>query len=147
MAIFKHILVATDFGDSSTQALQLAVELAGKLGAELTLAHIWEFPSYGYMEAVPLPVDLGQQIEKAAEARMKAMIASIKDRCPNTKSIVKMGLVGPDLLELVEKLRPDLVVTGTHGRRGLKRAVLGSVAEKLVRTSPVPVLTVHGKEP
>ena len=147
MAIFKHILVATDFGESSMQAMQCAVELAQKLGAKLTLAHICDFPSYGYMGAVALPLDLGQQIEKAAAARMTATIASIKARCPNTTSIVKMGLVDQDLLQLVEELRPDLVLTGTHGRRGLRRAVLGSVAEKLVRRSPVPVLTVHGTEP
>lgn len=144
MALFKHILVATDFGESSTQALQLAVELSSNLGAELTLVHIWEYPSYGYMGVVPMPMDLGDQISKAAEACMATTVAKIKDRCPNVKTVVKMGLVGADLIHIVEERRPDLVVLGTHGRRGLKRAMLGSVAEKLVRTSPVPVLTVHG---
>jgi len=59
---------------------------------------------------------------------------------------VKMGIVWSDLLRTVEEAMPDLLVVGTHGRRGFKRALLGSVAEKLVRSSPVPVLTAHALE-
>ncbi len=147
MAIFKHILLATDFGESSNQALRVATELASQFEAKLTLVHIWEFPRYGYTESLPVPVDYLDEISNGAEACMAETVASIKEQCPNARSVVKMGNIGDEVLKTVEEERPDLLVVGTHGRRGLKRAVLGSVAEKLVRTSPVPVLTVHGKAP
>ncbi|MET0794393.1 MAG: universal stress protein [Polyangiaceae bacterium] len=147
MAKFKHIFLATDFGDCSSQALQLATELTVQFGAQLTLLHVWELPSYGYMDAIALPTDLVDQVARAAEARMAETVATIQERCPDTRSIVKMGNIAFELQKIVEDERPDLLVLGTHGRHGFKRALLGSVAEKLVRTSPVPVLTVHGTEP
>ena len=146
MAIFKRILVATDFGDASERALGVALELAARFESELTLIHVWEFPTYEYLDGVPMPIDYADRVGEAASARMAATIDSIKARCPNAKSIVKMGVVASEVLRSVEETKPDLLVVGTHGRRGFKRAILGSVAEKLVRSSPVPVLTVHGAE-
>ncbi len=146
MEIFIRILVATDFSEASEGALELALELATRLGSELTLVHIWEFPSYEYMAGMPLPSEFADQVEKAASARMAGTIDAIKPRCPNAKSIVKMGIAWSEVLHTVEETKSDLLVLGTHGRRGLKRAILGSIAEKLVRLSSVPVLTVHGSE-
>jgi len=146
MTNFKRILVATDFSEPSERALETALDLAARFDSELTLVHIWEFPSYEYMHGVVLPIDFAERIAEAARVRMASTISSIKQRSPNAKSIVKMGVVWSKVLSTIEETRPDLLVLGTHGRRGLKRAVLGSVAEKLVRLSPVPVLTVHGSE-
>jgi nucleotide-binding universal stress UspA family protein len=146
MATFKRILVATDFGEASERALELALDLAARFESELTLIHIWEFPTYEYMGGTPIPSDFAERVGEAASARMAGTVSSIKARCPNVKSIVKMGLVSAEVLSCVEAIKADLLVLGTHGRRGLKRAILGSVAEKLVRSSPVPVLTVHGLE-
>ena len=146
MANFKHILLATDFGEASEHALELALELAARFESQLTLIHIWEFPSYEYLEGIPMPVDYAERLSEAARARMARTVDSIKTRCPNVKSIVSVGVAWVDVLRVVEETRPDLLVLGTHGRRGLKRAILGSVAEKLVRSSPVPVLTVHAPE-
>lgn len=143
MANFKHILLATDFGEASEHALELALELAARFDSQLTLIHIWEFPSYEYLAGVPMPVDYAERFGEAARARMARTVDSVKSRCANVKSIVNMGVAWMDVLRVVEEARPDLLVLGTHGRRGLKRAILGSVAEKLVRLSPVPVLTVH----
>jgi nucleotide-binding universal stress UspA family protein len=143
---FKRILVATDFGEASSSALELALELVARFEAELTLIHIWEFPSYDYMIGVPTPGDFADRISEAARTRMAATMSALAPRCPNAKSIVKMGVVWAEVLRTIDESRPDLLVVGTHGRQGLKRAILGSVAEKLVRSSPVPVLTVHGAE-
>ncbi|HEY0465522.1 MAG TPA: universal stress protein [Polyangiaceae bacterium] len=146
MATFKRILVATDFGEASERALELALELAARFDSELTLIHIWEFPTYEYLDGMPMPTAYADQIAEAAKTRMKATIDSIKARCPGAQSIVRMGLVWSEVLRETQETDPDLLVLGTHGRRGLKHAILGSVAEKLVRLSPVPVLTVHGSE-
>jgi len=146
MAIFKHILVATDFGEISERALDLALELAGRFDSQLTLIHIWEFPSYEYMGGSSLPLDYADKIGEAARQRMAQTVSASTPRCPNVKSIVRTGIVWSEVLRTIEETGPDLLVLGTHGRHGFKRALLGSVAEKLVRSSPVPVLTVHGVE-
>jgi len=146
MATFKRILVAIDFGDASGAALELAVELAARCDSELTLVHVWEFPSYEYLGGMPMPIDYADRLGEAARARMAGTINAIKSRCPNVKSIVRMGIAWSDVLGAAEETKAELLVVGTHGRRGLKRAILGSVAEKLVRLSPVPVLTVHSAD-
>lgn len=146
MTTFKRILVATDFGAASERALELAVELAARFDSELTLIHVWEFPTFEYLDGVPMPSDYADRIGEAARARMEQLVRVIKPRCTSVKSIVKMGIVWTEVLRAVEESKPDLLVLGTHGRRGFKRAILGSVAEKLVRSSPVPVLTAHTTE-
>lgn len=144
MGPFKRILVATDFGDASAQALELALELAARYDSELTLIHVWEFPSYEYLDGMPVPSDYAERVGAAASARMAGTVHAIEGRCRTVKSIVRMGTVWVDVLNAVEDIKADLLVLGTHGRRGIERAILGSVAERLVRASPVPVLTVHG---
>ena len=146
MTTFKRILVATDFSPASERALEAALDLAARFDSELTLVHIREFPSYEYLDGVPMPNDFADRVAQAASARMAGTIRAIKPRWPNVKSVVKMGVVWLEVLRTIEETNPDLLVLGTHGRRGLKRAVLGSVAEKLVRHSTVPVLTVHANE-
>jgi nucleotide-binding universal stress UspA family protein len=146
MATFKRILVATDFGGASEAALEVALELAARFDSELTLIHIWEFPNYEYLGGMPMPIDYADRLGEAARRRMLGTVNAIKSRCPNAKSIVKMGIAWSDVLSAEEETKADLLVVGTHGRRGLKRAILGSVAEKLVRLSPVPVLTVHAAD-
>lgn len=146
MAILKRILVASDFGEASGRALDLALGVAAGFGSELTLIHVWEFPSYEYLGGMPMPVDYAERMNEAVRARMAAVVDSVRYRCRNVKSIVKMGVPCVEVLRAVEETRSDLLVLGTHGRRGLRRAILGSVAEKLVRSCSVPVLTVHGSD-
>jgi len=146
MAMFEHILVATDFGEPSERALELALALAARFVSKVTLIHVWEFPNYEYLDGAPMPNDYADQVAESARKRMAATMGAISERCPNAKSIVKMGIVWSEILSAIEGTRADLLVVGTHGRRGFKRAILGSVAEKLVRLSPVPVLTAHRVE-
>ena len=141
---FERILVATDFGDSSEQALDLAVRVAQKFGSELTLVHIWEVPQYSYAAGLYVSVDLVGPIERAAVASLEAATAKLRQRFPGAKSQLRAGVPWQELLASATQTKADLIVMGTHGRRGLERALLGSVAEKVVRMSPIPVLTVRG---
>ncbi len=143
MADFKHILVAVDFGDSSDQAMELGIELANKYGAALTLVHAYEIPTYAYPNASFLVVDLLTPIEEAARKELEKTLAAVQAQVPGAKAVLRRGSAATEVLSVIDELHADLVVTGTHGRRGITRTVLGSVAEKLVRMSPVPVLTVH----
>ncbi|MEI9941905.1 MAG: universal stress protein [Pseudomonadota bacterium] len=141
---FDKILVATDFSNSSQRALELALGIAEKFNAELTLVHSWEAPNYSYGGSLYLPVDLIAPIERAAVARLEEATTQLKLRFPAAKSLLRAGVPWEEVLGAATQVNADLIVMGTHGRRGLERALLGSVAEKVVRMSPVPVLTVHG---
>lgn len=141
MAGFKHIVVPTDFGEIAEQATDLAIELASKYGAKLTLVHVYTIPTPAYAEAFAWPVE---EIQKAAREALDRELAKTKARYPNTEAVLDVGVAHDRIVEVVRSRGADLVVMGTHGRRGLPRFVLGSVAEKVVRLSPVPVLTVPG---
>ena len=143
---FERILVATDFSDSSQRALELALQIAEKFGSELTLMHSWEAPNYSYGGGLYVPVDLVAPIEQAAVARLEEAAQELKLRLPSAKSVLRAGVPWEEVLHAATQTKADLIVMGTHGRRGLERALLGSVAEKVVRMAQVPVLTVHGPQ-
>ena len=140
----KHILVATDFSNCSKHALDVAVDLAQAFDAELTLFHAWEIPSYSYGGELYIPGDLVTPIEEAAKAQLERAKQALAARYAKTTAMLRSGQPWEEVLSAAEASHADLIVIGTHGRRGLRRALLGSVAEKVVRTSAVPVLTVRG---
>jgi len=143
---FERILVATDFSESSRQALEYALSIAERFGSELALVHSWETPDYSYAAGLYLPVDVVAPIERAAAARLEEAATELKARFSSASSVLRAGVPWEEILETASQWPADLIVMGTHGRRGLKRALLGSVAEKVVRMSRIPVLTVHGAE-
>jgi nucleotide-binding universal stress UspA family protein len=145
MALFKHILVPTDFGDPSQQALEIALELGRTLGAELTIMHACEIPAYAYPGMAVAPMDLLSPIEEAAGKKLDELVSTLSQRCRSCKGVLKVGIPWQEILEVVNETQADLVVMGTHGRRGVTHALLGSVAERIVRMSPVPVLTVRAR--
>ena len=142
--MFRKILVATDFGDASDRALEVAVDLAQKLDARLVLTHSYEIPSYSYPGSPLIPmVDITQSIAKAAEAGLAASLQVARAKVPGATSVLRSGTPWREILEVAKDEACDLLVVGTHGRRGLSHALIGSVAEKLVRVSSIPVLSVH----
>lgn len=144
---FKHILLATDFSACAERASELAVELAQKFDASLTLVHAWEVPIYGYAADPYFPGDFVIPLENAARAELARVSESLMAKWPRTTSVLRMGAAWLEILSVAEETHSDLIVLGTHGRRGLSRALLGSVAEKAVRLATVPVLTVHRSNP
>jgi nucleotide-binding universal stress UspA family protein len=142
MAPFKHILVPTDFEPASAEALKIATSLAQAFGAKVSLLHVWEIPIYPYMDFMLNSTLIGQ-VEQAAVKRLGAALQSLQQVLPNADSQLRTGMPWQTIADAIDELKPDLVVMGTHGRHGLSHTILGSVAERLVRMSPVPVLTVH----
>jgi len=140
---FTHVLVPTDFGESSSRALAVAVELAKKYGAALTLLHTYEIPSYAGPGSFAAPVDFLTPVREAAEAELDRELKELKKEVPKADGIVRFGAPSQEIVKEIGLTHADLVVMGTHGRRGVTHALLGSVAERTVRTSPVPVMTVH----
>lgn len=148
MGPFRHILVATDFSEASRRAFESAGELAAALGADLTVLHACEVPvppDAGL--AVPPGVDLLSAAEAEARRRLDELVASATARGWPCRAILRVGVPWQEILSVAAEALFDLVVMGTHGRRGIAHALMGSVAEKVVRASPVPVLTVRPAPP
>lgn len=145
MNTFKHILVPTDFGEAAGHALECAIEIAAKCGAKLTLFHASWLPPAAYEAygAHAAGIDWrADDVARAARKTLEDALERTRQRYPKVESEVAFGEPWHAILESVAARDVDLVVMGTHGRRGLSRAVLGSIAEKIVRLAPVPVLTV-----
>jgi nucleotide-binding universal stress UspA family protein len=142
---FKHIIVATDLDECSQPAIEVGIELAREFNAELTLVHAWEFPTYPYGAILHLHDDLANAIQEAAQRELDVACAALKARLPGATAVLREGEAWREILAAAESAHADLIVVGTHGRRGLGRALLGSVAERVVRLATVPVLTVHSE--
>ncbi|MDR7613404.1 MAG: universal stress protein [Armatimonadota bacterium] len=139
----RRILVATDFSPPAQGALAWARLLSRTTGAEVVLLHVVELTPE-VLAAIPeeiLAPAVGGRIREyllgQAHQRLEAVAR------PEEGVAVRMGGVGHHIVEAVQELHADLVCMGTHGRTGLAHLVLGSVAEQVVRRSPVPVLTVR----
>jgi nucleotide-binding universal stress UspA family protein len=146
MHSFKKILVPVDFDGASDAAIRFAVELAQRDGAELALLHVWELPAYAYPVIETASADVFTPIRAAAMVHLDELVARTQKDHVRTSGVLRDGLPWRAIIDEIEATAPDLVVVGTHGRRGVARMFLGSVAEKLVRLSAVPVLTVHGAD-
>ena len=143
MATFKSIVVPTDFSPFANHALDVAVQLVQDFGASLTLLHVWEIPVYPYMEFVLNSTELVNDVERAAANRLDQELRQLKATLPRSRSLLRMGIPWQQIVDASKALPAELIVLGTHGRRGIDHLLLGSVAEKVVRLSEVPVLTVH----
>lgn len=139
---FRHILVATDFGECSGRAVDLAVMLATQLKARLTLFHSCEIPTLAYEAFVYPSADVIQGMLDTSRAQLEKALAAVQRTAPAADSILQHGVPWQQILVAAEQAKADLVVVGTHGRAGLSRVLVGSVAERVVRLSPLPVLVV-----
>jgi nucleotide-binding universal stress UspA family protein len=134
------ILCPIDFGDASMKAFALAKELAGRLEADVVLLHVFVEPVVAYPGMTPILVP-GMSDEVATAARRA--LDELARQSPGVRATLRTGEPGAEILAAIEALRPRMVVMGTHGREGLSRLFLGSVAERIVRSSTAPVLTVR----
>jgi nucleotide-binding universal stress UspA family protein len=148
MPTIKKILVPVDFTESSNHALDYAVDLAVALGAAVSVLHVFQPPVYNIADAVIVaPPAMAVEISDKAQQMLDSAMNSRRKRCPGISGAVVTGAPWEEIGRLAVEQNADLIVMGTHGRRGLSRAILGSVAERVVRTSKVPVLTVGPREP
>ncbi len=140
---FKHVLVPVDYSEPSRRALELALTL----GAEITVVHAWDRPPYVGEHVLTdhegSRRSLSDLIRENAEREMTEFLAKVST--PAGVSVSHHLLSGePASVILAEAAKPqyDLLVAGTHGRSGVTKLLLGSVTEKLIRLSPIPVLAV-----
>jgi universal stress protein A len=146
--MFRSILVPVDYSECSKASVRYAGELAANVGASLVIVHVWDRPTYAAETVlVRQPGEaqrsLADLIRENAERDMSEFLATLA--LPAGVKFTHRLASGDPAATLLNELKSgafDLIVLGTHGRTGLVHLLLGSVAEKLVRLSPVPVLTV-----
>jgi nucleotide-binding universal stress UspA family protein len=139
----KHILVATDFGEPSARALDAAIDFAEKFEATLTIVHSVEIPSYAFLDGGYATPDVVGAFEEGASTALAQALREARKRYPRTEAVLRRGPAWQEILAAAAEARAELIVLATHGRRGISRALIGSVAERVVRLSPVPVLTIR----
>jgi nucleotide-binding universal stress UspA family protein len=139
----RRILVAHDFGETAERALECALDLAAPLGAHVTVMHAYEIPVLSVPDGPVLSVGLIEEIERAASVALDKVLAHAQRPGVEVDSSLRQGVAWMEIAAAAKEMKADLVVVGTHGRRGVSRALLGSVAEKVVRTAPCPVMTVR----
>jgi nucleotide-binding universal stress UspA family protein len=145
MTLPKRILVATDFSETSDAALDYAIALAKELGAKVTLAHVYDLPVYGFPNgAMVASAEMATAIMTGAQEGVAAACAKRSGAGVPLDAVVRQGQAFEEVHRIAEEVGADLIVIGTHGRKGLSHALLGSVAEKIIRTATRPVLTIHG---
>ena len=145
---FKTILFATDFSEGSDFAFQSALSLARKFDGKLILIHIINEPVDLRGFYVPhISFDkLEEEIEQGAEKLMEKFCRSHMQDFNNYESIVSPGIPYDEIIKKAVTFNADLIVLGTHGRTGLDHVLFGSTAEKVVRKSPIPVMTIRIQE-
>jgi nucleotide-binding universal stress UspA family protein len=144
----RHILVPHDFGEPAEYALSFALDLAQKLGARVTVMHAYEImPAMGSGEGIWMSAEMLREIANAARTALDDIVKRSARPGLEVKSVLRQGPPWSEIDAAAKELNAELIVMATHGRHGLARALLGSVAEKVVRTAPCPVLTVHAPTP
>lgn len=140
----KHVLVTTDFSELGDQAIAPAADLARRLGAQLTIAHVVTAEKPPAPDANAPYFKVAQRLWQADQELEAGVKASLEERAAQCGGEVQVGVARggaiDGILELVRERGIDLIVMSSQGRSGLSRILLGSVAEELSRRSPVPVL-------
>ena len=149
MAIpFRRILVPIDFTAVSTHALDWAMELAASLGASITVLHSYAIPVVGFPDGALIPTaQVATGLGEAAQAALEAAVKGHRGGAVPLETVLREGEAWEEIVNVADEIDADLIVVGTHGRHGLARALLGSVAEHVVRTSHRPVLTLSAPAP
>ncbi len=146
--MFRKILVPLDFSDYTEEIMNVAVQIAEKFDSAIHLLHVipnmdYFTPYESFLSAENL-VNIQRDIEREVGKDMDALTAKIeKLKNASVTKAIHTGVVSLEIIDYVRTEQVDLIVMGTHGRGGLEHILIGSVAEKVVRKSPCPVLTVR----
>ena len=150
MIALKQILVATDFGEPADAALSYGRALAGAFGATLHVLHVIEdvyLSAYGSEFYVPVDPSVQAEVKESARKRLDALALDSDASGPPTRTALRISnSPAATIVGYAKEEGVDLIVMGTRGRRGVAHILLGSVAERVVRTASCPVLTIHHPE-
>lgn len=145
MLEIKRILFPVDFTQNSSKILPYVLSLSEKYAATIYLLHVIEdFSQWGGFYVPHIPFEqFSEEAMKGAQKTLDTVCEEQLQRCPNFQKKILLGDPAQEILKTIEFEKIDLVVMGTHGRKGLEAVFFGSVAENVVKKSPVPVLTIN----
>jgi universal stress protein A len=150
MTSFGKILVPVDFSTHSFRAVRLAAELARRFEGSVEIVHIFDPVAYplpdGHYVLFTQP-QLEQMFAQFDQALAACKRAALEAGAPQVDTHVRQGICASEICAIAGDGNFDVIVMGTHGRRGLEHLLLGSVAERVLRQAPCPVLTVRAAEP
>jgi len=150
MITLKNVLVATDFSEPSEAALRYGKELATRFGAALHVLHVAPnlyASAFGAADYATVAPDLQQQVEDDARRQLRELLIESDTTGPRSIPVVLTSTAPAwAIVEYAKDHDVDIIVMGTHGRGALAHLVMGSVAERVVRLAPCPVLTVRHAE-
>lgn len=148
MIALKNILVATDFGDASAAALAYGRELARTFDATLHVLHVADdvYMRLGGDAYVGVLPELQKDIEASANKQLDDLLVSNDARPVIKRAVVTSAATAVAIVQYAHDLEIDLIIVGTHGRGAMAHLLMGSVAERVVRTAHCPVLTVRHPE-
>jgi len=149
MKRISRIVVGTDFSECAEAALDYAVGVAEQTGATVTLVHAYEIPIYMAPDGTFMTAtsDLVDKMSTAAETGLARERARLEKRGVLVRTVLRIGVPWEELDAVAIAEGADVIVVGTHGRRGVSRLLLGSVAERVVRSASRPVLVYRGEPP
>jgi nucleotide-binding universal stress UspA family protein len=148
MKPIERIMVPTDFSAGAAAAAEVAAELAIRLGASVDIVTVVDTSAFEYIYR-----DVAYRAQRIADVRGRALSEAQQFADDHFNGIERMrmkvhvrdGDVFSSLMHAARDLGSDMIVMGTHGRTGIAHLVIGSIAEKMVRASPIPVLTVRAR--
>jgi len=147
MTRFETILVPVDFSDHSKEALDTAIQIAHLFGSTIHLLHCYHIQTAGISPyGIVLPSGYYAEIRDAADKHLNDWYEMVSNEGLQSEAILSADSPSLAINLAAEEVEADLIVMGTRGLSGLKHAVLGSVAERVVRLAPCPVLTVKHPE-
>ncbi|WP_437545339.1 universal stress protein [Sorangium sp. So ce367] len=147
----KTLLLAHDFNATSEIALDTAIELARKLSAKLVVAHVYSVPVYSFPEGSSL-IPSAEDAARIADAAQRSLDQVLERRRATTpgveiSGVLRAGVPDEEICRLADEIGAEMIVIGTHARGAVARALLGSVAQRVVRSAKVPVLSIRGPQP
>ncbi|WP_437795076.1 universal stress protein [Sorangium sp. So ce693] len=146
----KTLLLAHDFNATSEIALDTAIELARKLSAKIVVAHVYSVPVYSFPEGSSL-IPSAEDAARIADAAQRSLDQVLERRraTPGVEisGVLRAGVPDEEISRLADEIGADMIVIGTHARGAVARALLGSVAQRVVRSAKVPVMSIRGPQP
>lgn len=141
----KRILVPVDFSENSNRIIQYGAYVASQFGAEMEAIFVAQtFQDYSEFFEPHMPViQFEEDLIASAREKMKSFLAESLDPFAACQGVVMAGDIAETILEYAKEKKVDLIVMGTHGYKGLEKVLFGSIAEKIVKKSPCPVLTIN----
>jgi len=146
MGLYEKVLVPTDGSAASRRAIEQAVALAAEHGATIHAVYVVNTASYASLPTESSWDGVAEMLESEGESALDEVAELAAERDVSVERVFLDGSPSREIIRYAEEVGCDLVVMGTHGRGGIDRLLLGSVAERVVRSSNVPVLTVRVPE-